>query len=83
MGMATTTGQRVEVIRAEVAIPNDNCFLRAELTPKLSNSLDYFGDQALIDAAHQFTKHDGWEAPTVSIENGKLGKCVMYEGTRL
>lgn len=78
--MATTTGQRVEVIRGEATIPNENCFLRAEFTPKLSNSLDYFGDQALRDAAHQFTKHDGWEAPTVDIENSKFGKCVHVRG---
>lgn len=80
MDMATTTGQRVEVIRAEAVIADDNCFLRAEFTPKLANSLDYLGDQALIEAAHQFAKHDGWDVPTVSIEKGKLGKWVNLRG---
>jgi hypothetical protein len=80
LGMETTTGQRVEVIRAEATLPAENCFLRAEFTPKLSNSLDNVGDQALIDAAHQFAKHDGWETPTVSIENSKLGKNVNVRG---
>jgi hypothetical protein len=80
MDMATTTGQRVRTVRAELTIPGQNCFVRAEFTPKLPNSLDYFDDQALMDAPHNFANNDGWETPTVSIENSRLGKCVTLRG---
>lgn len=80
LNMAATPEYRVDVIRAELSIPSENCFLRAEFTPVPLGSFDNINDKTLIDSAHQFARQDGWEAPAVNIENNSNGKAVNIRG---
>jgi hypothetical protein len=76
----TTTGQRIIITRAELIFLDAGYFIRAEFTPKLPNSLNFSSDKSLTDGAIDYTKNDGWTAPTVLVENTKIGKMVSIRG---
>lgn len=79
MDSALPDGRRIKVIRAELFITNEDCFLRADYTPIPSRTKP-LDDQYLLDLAHQYAKQEGLGTPSVSIENTKLGKAVRIRG---